>query len=76
MKCHLCPNENDPVHWLAVRDGYFPLCDGCSPETNDVDIIRVSDLCRAAGAPLTGVRPIFGHNDPRNETPAKPGVVP
>jgi hypothetical protein len=65
MKCHLCSNGHDPCHWIGVHDGYFPLCDGCSPAMNASDIHRVSDMCRKAGPPLTDVSPKFGYNDTR-----------
>lgn len=62
-KCHLCPELSDPrMSLISGDDGsVYPLCDGCSPDANDVDITRVYARCREVGPAPTGLgRSRFG----------------
>lgn len=62
-KCILCPLQCDPMRGLRTREGrYYPLCDGCAPDSVGAPVKDIADRCRATGEgsePLTS----FGHNE-------------
>ncbi len=45
--CALCDRKADPRMGVYTSCGAYPLCDGCSPASNQEDVDRVAAACIA-----------------------------
>lgn len=63
-KCTLCPLPCDPMRGIRTRgSGYYPLCDGCAPDSVGASVKGIADRCRATGEGFEESLTRFGHNE-------------